>query len=265
MSITNFTRKLLDIQDKNIYIDGEGITIEEYKGRTCKFIHATLTYEAVHCPHCHIKKEGASIYKNGTQQSRITIPTMGVHPVYLLLKKQRFVCKPCGRSFTAETPIVKRHCFISSNTKAQILVKTAEAQSIKSISRDCGVSGATVQRILIDGAKAFKPYHKTLPSHLSFDEFKYAKRQLAFKYINAETGDILDILNRRDSRTLKNHFITHYSLKDRKNVQTVTIDMNAGYVTVIKELFPNAKIIIDRFHLVQLISRAMNKTRVMIM
>ncbi|CQR46512.1 hypothetical protein BN1058_00774 [Paraliobacillus sp. PM-2] len=32
--------------------------IDEYKGRTCKFIHATLTYEAVHCPHCHIEKEG---------------------------------------------------------------------------------------------------------------------------------------------------------------------------------------------------------------
>ncbi len=41
--------------------------------------------------------------------------------------------------------------------------------------------------------------------------------------------------------------------------------MNAGYVTVIKELFPHAEIIINSFHLVQLISRAMNKTRVMIM
>ncbi len=116
MSITNFRRKLLDIQDENIHIDGEGITIEEYKGRTYKFIHATLTYEATHCPHCHIEKKGASIYKKGRQKSRITIPTMGVHPVCLLLKKQRFMCKPCGRSFTAKTSVVKRHCFISSRT-----------------------------------------------------------------------------------------------------------------------------------------------------
>src|SRR5699024_9623967 len=48
-------------------------------------------------------------------------------------------------------------------------------------------------------------------------------------------------------------------------VETVTIDMNAGCVNVIKEMFPQAKIIIDRFHLVQLINRSMNKCRVRIM
>jgi len=41
--------------------------------------------------------------------------------------------------------------------------------------------------------------------------------------------------------------------------------MNAGYVNVIKEIFPQAKIIIDRFHLVQLISRSMNFTRIQVM
>src|SRR5699024_10737618 len=46
---------------------------------------------------------------------------------------------------------------------------------------------------------------------------------------------------------------------------SITIDMNAGYVNVIKEIFPQAKIIIDRFHLVQLITRSMNKTRVRVM
>src|SRR5699024_11142443 len=45
----------------------------------------------------------------------------------------------------------------------------------------------------------------------------------------------------------------------------ITNDMNAGYVNVIKEIFSQAKIIIDRFHIVQLISRSMNQTRVRIM
>ncbi|WP_425572164.1 transposase [Paraliobacillus ryukyuensis] len=50
------------------------------------------------------------------------------------------------------------------------------------------------------------------------------------------------------------------SLKDRKKV-SFPIDMNAGYVTIIKALFPDAGVIIARFYLVQLISRAINKTR----
>src|SRR5699024_12541373 len=70
---------------------------------------------------------------------------------------------------------------------------------------------------------------------------------------------------RRDARAIKEHFIRNYHLKDLKKVETITIDMNAGYVNVIKEIFSQAKIIIDRFHIVQLISRSMNQTRVRIM
>ena len=50
-----------------------------------------------------------------------------------------------------------------------------------------------------------------------------------------------------------------------KSTKTITIDMSASYVSVIKEIFPQAKIIIDRFHLVQLINRSMNKTRIKVM
>ena len=40
--------------------------------------------------------------------------------------------------------------------------------------------------------------------------------------------------------------------------------MYSPYISLIRELFPNAKISIDRFHLVQLISRSFNKTRIQI-
>ncbi|WP_157065205.1 hypothetical protein [Amphibacillus sediminis] len=39
---------------------------------------------------------------------------------------------------------------------------------------------------------------------------------------------MLDLLDKRDSRTIKDHFFTYYSLADRQNVETVIIDMNAG-------------------------------------
>src|SRR5699024_7646755 len=57
----------------------------------------------------------------------------------------------------------------------------------------------------------------------------------------------------------------NYVQDNLRHVETITIDMNAGYVNVIKEIFPQAKIIIDRFHLIQLINRSMNKTRIRVM
>ena len=41
--------------------------------------------------------------------------------------------------------------------------------------------------------------------------------------------------------------------------------MYSPYISLIKVMFPNAEIIIDKFHLTQLISTALNKTRIMLM
>ena len=50
-----------------------------------------------------------------------------------------------------------------------------------------------------------------------------------------------------------------FSKEAREGVTHVVIDMYAPYMTLIKEVFPNAKIVLDKFHVVQLLSRALNK------
>ncbi|SEK28705.1 transposase [Carnobacterium iners] len=172
------------------------------------------------------------------------------------------MCKFRKATFTAKTPLVKDHCFIANTVKGLILFKTTDAQSIKNIARNSSVSAPTVQRLINQEAKKIQSYDRTLPENLSFDKFKYAKGQLAFEYIDAKAGNILDVLPSRDGRTVKNHFISHYSLREREKFQTITVDMNASYTSFIPILFPKAKIIINRFHIIQLINRSINKTRV---
>lgn len=41
--------------------------------------------------------------------------------------------------------------------------------------------------------------------------------------------------------------------------------MYSPYITLIKNIFPNAKIIIDKFHIIQLLTQSLNKTRIKIM
>ena len=41
--------------------------------------------------------------------------------------------------------------------------------------------------------------------------------------------------------------------------------MYSPYISLIQEVFPQAKIIIDKFHIIQLFSRALNKTRIQVM
>src|SRR5690625_3217917 len=105
-------------------------------GRACKYITGKLTLDPRHYKHCGIKNEDYTVIINGILTSRITLPITGTHPTYLCLKKQRFSSKACDSSFTAETPIVKKNPYISKNTNAQVVIRSAAAQPLISIARD---------------------------------------------------------------------------------------------------------------------------------
>ena len=76
---------------------------------------------------------------------------------------------------------------------------------------------------------------------------------------------ILAILDGRTQATIRNHFL-RYSRQVRNRVKVITMDdIFSPYYDIAKKLFPNAKIVLDRFHIVQHLSRAMNRLRVQIM
>jgi transposase len=47
----------------------------------------------------------------------------------------------------------------------------------------------------------------------------------------------------------------------RENIKEVSVDMWGGFQKVIKEVFPYALIVIDRFHVMKLVNKALNKIR----
>jgi transposase len=50
----------------------------------------------------------------------------------------------------------------------------------------------------------------------------------------------------------------------RENVKEVAVDMWGGFQKVIQEVFPNALIVIDRFHVMKLVNKALNKLRLLL-
>ena len=47
----------------------------------------------------------------------------------------------------------------------------------------------------------------------------------------------------------------------REGVEEVCVDMWGGFPKVIREVFPNAKTVVDRFHVQKLVNKALNKIR----
>lgn len=268
MSTSNDISKLLNIQDKNILFKDNCVETVNINGINTILVTASLTYNPPDiCSVCACKNINNSIIKNGSKPSFIKIPKASKFNTILKLYKQRFLCRTCNHSFSATSNIVDSNCFISNNTKLSIILDSKKKKSEKDISLDNNVSHSTVNKILHSLYNHFKISKNYLPKHISMDEFKSVKSvdsSMSFIFINNETNEIINILEDRKLNTLIRYFMS-YSRKARLSVKTVCIDMYTPYISLIKTVFPNATIITDKFHVVQLISRALNKTRINIM
>jgi len=138
---------------------------------------------------------------------------------------------------------------------------------MKLIAKRVSVSSNTVIRVLKRVGESLEPNKNSLPEHLSFDEFKSVKEaegSMSFIYSDTRSHDPIDIIENRQQNQLITYFQS-YPYSARKRVKTVTIDMYSPYLAVIKDCFPNAKLIIDRFHIVQHLNRALNRYRIEVM
>src|SRR5699024_11921406 len=58
------------------------------------------------------------------------------------------------------------------------------------------------------------------------------------------------------------YYFKRFPITVRNKVKTVTMDLNYYYDIMAKELFPNAQVILDRFHIVQMLNRSFNSCRI---
>ena len=268
MSQSNYILNLLDIKDKNIKLNENNLFYEKFDDIVYKVIEGTLSYEPPFCSRCGcIFDEEQTYEKNGFKSSDILLLDVCGHGCILRLKKQRFLCHSCNKKFFATTPIVNKGCFISNSVKYAIALDLKHKISEKDIAKRYRVSPNTVERIIdsyYDGQKLYKHY---LPEVLSFDEFKSVKSadgSMSFNMCDGKTGKILDIVEDRKLNSLLKYF-SYFTHKARSKVKLIVIDMYSPYISLIKKMFPKAEIIIYKFHLVQLISTSLNKTRINLM
>ena len=249
MRLIKNTTELIGIKDQNIIIS------LVFETDTHIEIQAKLDYPAPSCPHCHGKMIKYDFQKN----SKIPLLEQAGTPTLLRLKKRRFQCKSCKRVTVAETSIVEKNCQISNLVRQKVTQLLTEKVSLTDIARILRVSTSTVYRKL--DQFTFKKHYDKLPAVMSWDEFGFKKGELAFVAQNYESNKLITILDNRRQTTIRNYFLK-YPLKARQQVQFITMDMSGAYIPLAKKLFPNAEIIIDRFHIIQHLGRAFLKTRI---
>lgn len=256
MSQEQSTKLLLQIKDKNI----THLHVSDTK-RDALRVYGTLSCKLNVCPYCAQRQ----VVCNGHKTAYVRLPNVSGRTVILILRKQRFRCKACGKTSIAQTPVVRRQHQISENTQHAIDKSLIEDRTMRSIADQYNVSTNFVSRRILALGKQTMPAYDGLPKTLCIDEFRSTSNQMSFITIDGQKHDIITILPGRQTNEIKQFFLNHYSLKNREQVTQVVMDLNAQYQTVIRYLFPNAKLIVDNFHLVQMTLRALNQTRAQLM
>jgi len=264
LSLSNFIKTILNIQDNNIsFPEEEYYQVIKKGNHLVKVFKGFLKSNYCACPHCSSK----NIVKNGSRYRKIKYIPIQNYNIELELTIQRYICKNCKKTFSPSTNIVSDNSNISNNLKYTIALELKENVSLTYIAKKYDISVASVQRVMNICYPDFKVNKEHLPEAICIDEFKSVKNidgAMSFVFADYQSKSIIDIVEDRRLNSLTEYF-SRFSLEARNNVKYVCMDMYVPYISLVNSIFPNAEIVIDKFHIVNLVSRAFNQTRISIM
>jgi len=183
------------------------------------------------------------------------------------LKKDYCTCPHCSSKNIVKNGSRHRNSNISNNLKYTIALELKENVSLTYIAKKYNISVASVQRIMNICYPDFKVNKEYLPETICIDEFKSVKNidgAMSFVFADYQNKSIIDIVEDRRLNSLTEYF-SRFSLEARNNVKYICMDMYVPYISLVNSIFPNAKIVIDKFHIVNLVNRTFNQTRISIM
>ncbi|MBZ4668471.1 MAG: family transposase [Defluviitaleaceae bacterium] len=206
------------------------------------------------CPVCGSETSKVHDYRN---QLIKDLPITAKN-VYLVLRKRRYACS-CGKKFYEKYDFLPRYHRITNRLAAYICNELRKSVPLSFVAESSNVSVSTVMRLF---DKVQYPKLSKLPEVLSIDEFKG----------NAETGKyqcilvdpkkkkVLDILPDRKQSCLVEYF-SSIPRHERLKVKFFVCDMWNQYAEIARIFFPNATIIIDKYHFIRQVTWAIENVR----
>ena len=244
MLYEDYTAKLLGLEDV--------IIKKVWEDESAHHIELELPRRKHNCPCCGAETDRIHDYR---KQKIKDISAFG-KDVYLHLRKRRYVCDGCGKRFYEKNSFLPRYHRMTSRKNARIIEDFRDTVSASYIARKHNISTTTALRYF----NLVNYSCKALPEVLSIDEFKGNAGGEKYQTILTDARDrkIIDILPNRKKADMIRYF---HRFKNRKEVKYVVIDMNPHFREVAEICFPQATIVIDRYHVTRQAIWALERVR----
>ena len=210
------------------------------------------------CPYCNHQ----FMFVHGYRWIEINLSSSLKQKEYLRIKRIRYKCPKCGKTHTFQLKGIERNKTISNYVLTEIKNEFYVMQSFATIAERYEVSTQTVLNIFDEYTKHVP--RRPLPTYLCIDEKHFegdSEGSYAVIISDFFSGDVIDVLENRQMPYLDEYF-KNIPFKERSNVKVFISDMYDGYFTIKNRFFPNAMFVIDLFHVVKLLTTALNKIRI---
>jgi transposase len=183
--------------------------------------------------------------------------------VYLQIPRRQIYCPHCQKYSTETLEFVEKGRNYTKRYESYIYERVKEL-TVEQVSYNEQLSAEKVQNIFSRIANS-KKKDWSLPERLSLDEFSKEKGKRKFVTVvsDLDKGSLLEVIDSHKSDKII-EVLKSQPQAMRENVKEVSVDMWGGFQKVIKEVFPNSLIVIDRFHVMKLVNKSLNKIRLLL-
>lgn len=222
-------------------------------------IYLEFTNESTTCPICKSKCD--TIHETKEKKEIRDLMVCGKR-CYLHITHRRFKCTNCNKGFMERLDWIDQYGRYTKRY-AKFLSDYGVIADVKNLSNLEKIGYSTVERIIKSKNHLFLfPNKNNFPANAGIDEFSQKKGRNNFCVLigNNDANKPFDILPSRDENNLDKYFSSiPQNIKD--NVKSFTVDMWKIFIKQIEKHFPNAEIIIDRFHVTKCLNKCIDKTR----
>ncbi len=210
------------------------------------------------CPHCRSE----NIVGFGRREQMVRDLPMHGKQVGLYIDTRRYKCMRCSQdqgktvTFYEALPEIDEKRLMTRRLTAW-MGKQAIKRTFSSIAEEVGCTEFTVRAVFNDYVNELeKTIRFEVPKWMGIDEIHLIRPRCVIA--NIANNTIVEMLHNRNKETVV-RYLSHLEGKER--IQYVAMDMWAPYRDACHSVIPDAKVIIDKFHVVRMANDALERVR----
>ncbi len=187
---------------------------------------------------------------HATRRVKVADLAVSGRPTTLVWHRRRFRCQRCGTTTSERSPFVAGHL---TQRLARAVTRDVTHMTVAAAARRYGLSWHRVMALVLAEGQVLARHRRRRPCRVLLVDEKSMRKgrgQFSTILVDGDRGRVIAVLAGRSAEVLGG-FLARQSPAWRKGVSVVVTDMAECYRTAVRKWLPDARHVVDRFHVVR--------------